>query len=70
MMAEEQTVKVRFYFAWWVDPYLFGCALVAWITGSQPDVDKIADTTMKGVKWEYWNGRRWVKYKKRGKNRG
>lgn len=39
-MAEHRiTVRVRF--AWWLWPYLRSVALFAWMTGLEPDFDKV-----------------------------
>ncbi len=42
------TIKVRI--AWWVRWYISGVALCAFITGAQPDMEKIKDKVMKGVR--------------------
>ena len=36
--------------AWWVRWYISGVALCAFITGAQPDMEKIKDKFMKGVR--------------------
>ena len=36
--------------AWWVRWYISGAALCAFITGAQPDMEKIKDKVMKGVR--------------------
>ena len=41
------TIKVRI--AWWVRWYISGVALCAFLTGSQPDMEKIKAKVMKGV---------------------
>ena len=40
-------IKVRI--AWWVRWYISGVALCAFITGFQPDMEKIKAKVMKGV---------------------
>ena len=42
------TIKVRI--AWWVRWYISGVALRAFITGAQPDMEKITAKVMKGVR--------------------
>ena len=42
------TIKVRI--AWWVRWYISGVALCAFLTGFQPDMDKVKATAMKGVR--------------------
>ena len=42
------TIKVRV--AWWVRWYISGVALFAFITGAQPDMEKITAKVMKGVR--------------------
>lgn len=36
--------------SWWVIPYLRACMLFAWLTGMEPDGEKIAATVMRGIK--------------------
>ena len=36
--------------AWWVRWYISGVALCAFITGARPDMEKIKDKAMKGVR--------------------
>lgn len=38
--------------SWWVIPYLRACMLFAWLTGMEPDGEKIAATVMRGMKLE------------------
>ena len=42
------TIKVRI--AWWVRWYISGVALRAFITGAQPDMEKVKDKVMNGVR--------------------
>ena len=42
------TIKVRI--AWWVRWYISGVALFAMLTGLEPDLEKIKDKVMKGVR--------------------
>ena len=43
-------IKVKITVAWWVRRYISGVALCAFITGAQPDMEKIKDKVMKGVR--------------------
>ena len=43
-------IKVKITVAWWVRWYISGVALCAFITGAQPDIEKIKATAMKGVR--------------------
>ena len=42
------TIKVRI--AWWVRWHISGVALCAFLTGFQPDMDKVKAKVMKGVR--------------------
>lgn len=44
------SIKVTIRVAWWVRWYISGVALFAFITGAQPDMDKIKAKVMKGIK--------------------
>lgn len=44
------SLKVTIRCAWWVRWYISGVALCAFITGAQPDMEKIKATVMKGIK--------------------
>lgn len=48
MASVEIRASVRF--AWWVKPYLNACVLFAWLTGMEPDYDKVAAMISKGIK--------------------
>jgi hypothetical protein len=41
------TLTVRV--AWWVRPYICSVALFAWLTGMNPDMDKVTRTAMRGI---------------------
>ena len=43
-------IKVTIRIAWWVRWYISGVALCAFITGAQPDMEKIKAKVMKGIK--------------------
>ena len=43
-------INVAVRVAWWVRWYISGVALCAFITGSQPDMEKIKAKVMKGIK--------------------
>ncbi|WP_440466887.1 hypothetical protein ACKI1H_27050 [Pseudomonas sp. YH-1] len=36
--------------SWWVIAYLRACMLFAWLTGMEPDGEKIASTVTRGMK--------------------
>ena len=42
--------SLKIHAAWWVRWYISGVALCAFITGAQPDMEKIKDNVMKGVR--------------------
>lgn len=46
------TMTVSVKRAWWVIPYLRACMLFAWLTGMEPDGEKIASTVSRGMKIE------------------
>lgn len=37
-------------YQWWVKPYLNACILFAWLSGMEPDYDKVAAMISKGIK--------------------
>lgn len=41
------TVTIRV--AWWVKPYLCGVLLTAWLTGRQPDPDRVGAWVQRGM---------------------
>jgi hypothetical protein len=43
------TLTACITYQWWVKPYLNACVLFAWLTGMEPDTDKIAATVSKGA---------------------
>ena len=43
------SIKVTIRVAWWVRWYISGVALCAFITGFQPDMDKVKAKVMNGV---------------------
>lgn len=43
------TLELKVRVAWWVKPYLKLVGMLAWISGRQPDTDKVAASVMKGV---------------------
>lgn len=47
------TMAVSVKRAWWVIPYLRACMLFAWLTGMEPDGEKIAAMVMRGMKCEF-----------------
>ena len=42
-------INVAVRIAWWVRWYIYGVALCAFLTGFQPDMDKVKAKVMKGV---------------------
>lgn len=44
------TYSVQIKLCWWVMPYLRACGMFAWLMGMEPDVDKITNTVLRGVK--------------------
>ena len=44
------SINVTIRVAWWVRWYISGVALCAFITGAQPDMEKITAKVMKGVR--------------------
>lgn len=47
------TLTVSLKCSWWVTPYLRACMLFAWLSGMEPDGEKIAATVMRGMKCEF-----------------
>lgn len=43
------TLQLCITYKWWLKPYLYACTLAAWLTGVEPDIDKIAATVIKGA---------------------
>ena len=43
-------INVAVRIAWWVRWYISGVALCAFLTGFQPDMDKVKAKVMKGVR--------------------
>lgn len=50
------TLTYRIKLAWWVRPYLYGVAAVAWLTGREPDADKVWSQVERGVRLVRDNG--------------
>lgn len=50
MAVSQLTVTIRF--AWWARTYFNACMLFAWLTGMEPDNEKIAATVSRGMKCE------------------
>lgn len=50
MAACQLTVSIKR--AWWVIPYLRAYMVFAWLTGMEPDSEKIAATVARGMKCE------------------
>ena len=44
------SIKVTVRVAWWVRWHISGVALCAFLTGFQPDMEKVKATAMKGVR--------------------
>lgn len=44
------TLQLCVTYKWWVKPYVNACILFAWLTGMEPDCEKIVDTMLKGMK--------------------
>ena len=44
------SIKVTIRVAWWVRWYISGVALCAFLTGFQPDMDKVKAKVKKGIK--------------------
>ena len=44
------SINVTIRIAWWVRWYISGVALCAFLTGFQPDMDKVKAKVMKGVR--------------------
>lgn len=44
------TIRLTLKRAWWVMPYLFGVHACTWLTGLEPDMDKVCATALKGFK--------------------
>lgn len=36
--------------SWWVMPFLFGVQLCSWLTGLEPDIERVGTTLAKGFK--------------------
>ncbi len=51
MAVSQLTVTVRF--AWWARTYFNACMLFAWLTGMEPDSEKIAATVARGMKVKF-----------------
>lgn len=43
------TLTVTIRMAWWVKPYLCGVLLTAWLTGRQPDPDRVGAWVQRGM---------------------
>jgi len=50
MAACQLTVSIKR--AWWAIPYVRACMMFAWLTGMEPDVEKIAAIISRGMKCE------------------
>ena len=46
------TAQVSIKRAWWVLPYLRSVAVLCWMTGLMPDLDRVVATAMRGIKIE------------------
>jgi hypothetical protein len=42
------TIKIKR--AWWLRPYLYGVLIFSYMTGMQPDFEKVARTAARGFK--------------------
>lgn len=50
-MATVGPLILHMKFSWWVKPYLYACITFAWLTGMEPNLDKITGTVMRDVKF-------------------
>ena len=50
MACRRVTLQIVVRYSWWVRPYLCGVALTAWLTGLQPNYEKVVCTAMRGVR--------------------
>lgn len=44
------SIKVTIHIAWWVRWYIGGVALFSFITGMEPDMEKVKAKVLKGVR--------------------
>lgn len=44
------TVSFHVSFAWWVKPFLIGVAITSYLTGLEPNYDRISNICIRGVK--------------------
>lgn len=51
MAVAQLTFTIRF--AWWARTYFNACMLFAWLTGMEPDSEKIAATVARGMRLEF-----------------
>lgn len=52
-MAVVGPLVVHIKLSCWVKPYLYACMLFAWLTGMEPDGEKIAATVARGMKVKF-----------------
>lgn len=48
-MASNQ-ITIKLTLKWWLRYYLYGVVLMAWLTGQEPDTDKMGHWIAKGTK--------------------
>jgi hypothetical protein len=50
--------------AWWIYPYMYGCAFVAWLMRVEPDVDKFRKTIRKGLSIKHKQDGKWAIFRR------
>lgn len=49
-MARPITVRIEVRMAWWLGPYLAGITLPCWLTGVEPDLQKVGRTMRRALR--------------------
>lgn len=52
MAAGTITITIRIKTAWWVCPYIQSVSLFAAMLGLQPNVEKVVQTALRGIRFE------------------
>lgn len=52
LMGAPISVSVHASVAWWLRLYLYGVVLTAWLTGAQPDQEKVMRVAKRAIRLE------------------
>ena len=61
-MASLTNLTIEISRAWWLNMYLQGVLFMVFITGCEPDEQKVLRAIVRGMRWRFSGARRWNRF--------